>query len=258
MQEVVVKGVSGVFAAKFRPFPRPSHFLLPPKMAAAVIGPPAKSRLLALTRLRCNIFSTLYNPTSARTGAKYLRARLRGPSLVNYYPQTVSFREIDKKYPELKLINFDEEQRLADIEDRKARGKGAPKKAKSAGRLLSTRSSVVASQHNTILQRTADVWRRRRERSKLGSGPPHSFVQGVSTLRRRAINPRILTPFLSASIHQSRSTRCFTTIFYRYERDERHMATMARHDSNIERKESLSRSSERGKQSRERTENQRE
>lgn len=97
------------------------------------ITAPSRSRLLALTRLRCDIFSTLYNPTAARTGAKYLRARLRGPSMVNYYPQQLSFKTIDRAYPELKLINFEEEQRLSDIEEHKARGKGAPKKVKSKG-----------------------------------------------------------------------------------------------------------------------------
>ncbi|KAG8853378.1 hypothetical protein FRB96_008168 [Tulasnella sp. 330] len=97
----------------------------------AAIAAPTRSRLSALTRLRCDIFSTLYNPTGARTGAKYLRARLRGPAMVEYYPQQITFKEIDKKYPELKLINFEEEQRLDDVEQHKSRGKGAPKKAKS-------------------------------------------------------------------------------------------------------------------------------
>ncbi|KAJ7918736.1 hypothetical protein B0H13DRAFT_1869097 [Mycena leptocephala] len=37
------------------------------------------SKLKAVTRLRCEIFQTSYNPQNLRTGAKYLRARLRGP-----------------------------------------------------------------------------------------------------------------------------------------------------------------------------------
>lgn len=53
--------------------------------------------------------------------------------MVSYYPKDVSFKDVHRMAPELKLINFDEEQRLSDIAERKARGKGAPKKAKSKG-----------------------------------------------------------------------------------------------------------------------------
>jgi len=91
------------------------------------------SCLRALNRLRCSIFQTSYNPTSMRTGAKYLRARLRGPSMVRYYPEEVNFAKIIRQYPELELVDPVEEQRLADVEDRKRRGKGAPKKAKTKG-----------------------------------------------------------------------------------------------------------------------------
>ncbi|CCM04570.1 uncharacterized protein FIBRA_06751 [Fibroporia radiculosa] len=91
------------------------------------------SRIAALTRLRCAIFQTSYNPTSVRTGAKYLRARLRGPSMVEYYPEEVTVAKFNRMFHgEWKIMNPDEENRLADIEAKKRRGKGAPKKAKSA------------------------------------------------------------------------------------------------------------------------------
>ena len=94
-----------------------------------------KSRLAALTKLRCSIFQTSYNPTSVRTGAKYLRARLRGPSMINYYPLPLSIAELNRMAPnEMKLRDPAEEERLQDVEDRKKRGKGAPRKAKSKGR----------------------------------------------------------------------------------------------------------------------------
>ncbi|TCD66415.1 hypothetical protein EIP91_001406 [Steccherinum ochraceum] len=90
------------------------------------------SRLAALKQLQCAIFQTSYNPTSVRTGAKYLRRRLRGPSMINYYPPTLSIAQIKKDIPEwTSLVDLDEEQRLQDVEDRKKRGKGAPKKAKT-------------------------------------------------------------------------------------------------------------------------------
>ncbi|KAI0294675.1 mitochondrial ribosomal subunit S27-domain-containing protein [Multifurca ochricompacta] len=91
----------------------------------------APSRLAALTRLRSVIFQTSYNPTSQRTGAKYLKRRLRGPSMMDYYPQQLSISAINKEFG-LDLIDEDEEQRLQDVADKKKRGKGAPKKAKSA------------------------------------------------------------------------------------------------------------------------------
>ncbi|KAK1220989.1 mitochondral 37S ribosomal protein S27 [Marasmius sp. AFHP31] len=91
----------------------------------------APSRLAKLTKLRCSIFQTVYNPTGIRTGAKYLRARLRGPSMIHYYPPVLDYARVMRQYPELELIDEDEEQRLQDVEDKKKRGKGAPKKAKT-------------------------------------------------------------------------------------------------------------------------------
>lgn len=110
-----------------------------------------KSRLAALNKLRCSIFQTSYNPTSVRTGAKYLRARLRGPSMINYYPLKLTIADFNRMaHGELKLRDPDEEQRLQDVEDRKKRGKGAPRKAKSKGQfaaLFSVYSSYADSVH---------------------------------------------------------------------------------------------------------------
>ncbi|THV07956.1 hypothetical protein K435DRAFT_825260 [Dendrothele bispora CBS 962.96] len=89
------------------------------------------SRIAKLNRLRCSIFQTIYNPTGIRTGAKYLRARLRGPSMMDYYPVEMNLSKIARRYPELEVTDEDEEQRFQDIEDRKKRGKGAPKKART-------------------------------------------------------------------------------------------------------------------------------
>ncbi|KAI0713686.1 mitochondrial ribosomal subunit S27-domain-containing protein [Earliella scabrosa] len=91
----------------------------------------APSRLAALTRLRCEIFQTSYNPTSVRTGAKYLRARLRGPSMIRYYPEEITVARFNRMGGGFKIQDWDEYQRLADVEEKKRRGKGAPKKAKS-------------------------------------------------------------------------------------------------------------------------------
>ena len=93
----------------------------------------APSRLAALTRLRSVVFQTSYNPTSQRTGAKYLKRRLRGPAMVDYYPEQLSISLLNKQFEGLNLVDEAEEQRLQDVADKKKRGKGAPKKAKSAG-----------------------------------------------------------------------------------------------------------------------------
>lgn len=94
---------------------------------------PSNERMLALKQLRCSIFSTTFNPTSARTGAKYLKGRLRGQAMVDYYPKTVGYRELNRMYPGLDIVDEEEQQRLADLAARKARGKGPPPKAKEAG-----------------------------------------------------------------------------------------------------------------------------
>lgn len=91
------------------------------------------SRLAALNRLRCEIFQTSYNPTSVRTGAKYLRARLRGPSMVQYYPEELTVAKFNRMPGAFKIQDWAEYQRLADVEEKKRRGKGAPKKAKTQG-----------------------------------------------------------------------------------------------------------------------------
>ncbi|CAL1703312.1 unnamed protein product [Somion occarium] len=91
----------------------------------------AASRIAALNRLRCSIFQTSYNPQSIRTGAKYLRARLKGPSMINYYPPEVNMATFVKGFPDEGFVDLDEEQRLQDVIDKKKRGKGAPKKAKT-------------------------------------------------------------------------------------------------------------------------------
>jgi small subunit ribosomal protein S33 len=94
-------------------------------------------RLQALKQLQCSIFSTTYNPTNARNGAKYLKGRLRGPLMVQYYPPRITFKEIEHILDgEFGVTDLAEQERLDDVEGRKRRGKGAPKKAKTKGALL--------------------------------------------------------------------------------------------------------------------------
>jgi hypothetical protein len=54
--------------------------------------------------------------------------------MIDYYPHQLSISAINKEFQGLGLIDEDEEQRLQDVADKKKRGKGAPKKAKTAGK----------------------------------------------------------------------------------------------------------------------------
>jgi len=120
---------------------------------STVLVPP--SRLAILKQLQSRIFQTSYNPKSTRTGAKYLRARLRGPSMLAYYPESFNIAQITRQYPELEIVNEDEEERLQDVLDRKKRGKGPPKKAKSKGCPI---LSFFRNTYAEYRQRKADVW----------------------------------------------------------------------------------------------------
>ena len=56
--------------------------------------------------------------------------------MVKYYPKQISIAKLIKESPEIGWVNHAEEQRLQDIADLKARGKGTPKKARSKGMIF--------------------------------------------------------------------------------------------------------------------------
>ena len=90
---------------------------------------------------------------------------------MNYYPPTFSLSSIIRQFPEMGLVDTVEKQRLQDVEDRKKRGKGAPKKAKSKGPLFQFRfvsiRFLTSSSVLFVLQLTAGVLRGNgRERDK--------------------------------------------------------------------------------------------
>lgn len=92
---------------------------------------PSSSAVWSLKALQAKVFGTTYNPTQARTGAKVLRQRLQGPSMLAYYPPTVNFRAIQKLVSGLgRLQDVRETQRLKDVERKKMLGKGPPRKGK--------------------------------------------------------------------------------------------------------------------------------
>merc|ERR1712070_687210 len=101
-------------------------------MGTAAMSVP-RQRVLDLMKVQSRIFSTIFNPAAQRLGNKVLRQRLRGPSLAAYYPRRVAtFKDLKALYPNHELYDEDEEDRLEHIQIAKSRGKGAPKKKKTA------------------------------------------------------------------------------------------------------------------------------
>ena len=79
--------------------------------------PPLSTTLLqTLRQTQSRIFNTIYNPTQARTGAKILRQRLKGPSLAAYYPRRVAtFKDLERHYPEYEMLDEFEEERVESV-----------------------------------------------------------------------------------------------------------------------------------------------
>ncbi|KAK2733443.1 hypothetical protein FQN55_003355 [Onygenales sp. PD_40] len=117
-----------------------------------------RSRILDLVKSQCRIFSLNFNPERQRLGNKILRQRLRGPALAAYYPQKMgTLRELQDAYKHLGLevYNPEEDERLEGLEKLKVRGKGAPKKkrtAAGAATLKRARSLELACPHDNAVQ----------------------------------------------------------------------------------------------------------
>jgi small subunit ribosomal protein S33 len=85
------------------------------------------------SQTQCAIFNTTYNPSAFRTGNSVLRQRLRGPSMAAYYPRRVArFADLQKAYPGFETYDDFEEDRIESVAITKSRGKGAPKKKRTA------------------------------------------------------------------------------------------------------------------------------
>ncbi|KAJ9628628.1 hypothetical protein H2203_002530 [Taxawa tesnikishii (nom. ined.)] len=92
-----------------------------------------KANTFSPTSLQCRIFSTTFNPEGLRMGNKVLRQRLRGPTFAAYYPRRVAtFKDLQKAYPDYETYDDEEEDRVEHVQISKSRGKGAPKKKRTA------------------------------------------------------------------------------------------------------------------------------
>ncbi|KIX03513.1 uncharacterized protein Z518_07066 [Rhinocladiella mackenziei CBS 650.93] len=94
-----------------------------------------RGRLLELAKLQCSIFGTTFNPNRQRLGNKILRQRLKGPTLAAYYPRrSATVEDVINEFKKFDLTGFneEEEQRLERVQLAKLRGKGPPKKKRTA------------------------------------------------------------------------------------------------------------------------------
>ncbi|OCK89629.1 uncharacterized protein K441DRAFT_667242 [Cenococcum geophilum 1.58] len=93
----------------------------------------ARSRVLDLLKVQCRVFNTTFNPERLRLGNKVLHQRLRGPSVAAYYPPRVgTVQDLRKLYPEYDVPDDAEDDWLEHLQIAKSRGKGPPKKKRTA------------------------------------------------------------------------------------------------------------------------------
>ncbi len=88
---------------------------------------------LLTNQVQCRVFNTTYNPQRIRLGSRILHQRLKGPSVASYYPPRVgTISQLRKLYPENELVDEDEENWIEHHAIAKSRGKGVPKKKRTA------------------------------------------------------------------------------------------------------------------------------
>ncbi|ODO01486.1 hypothetical protein I350_06306 [Cryptococcus amylolentus CBS 6273] len=151
-----------------------------------------------LSSLRSPIFQTISNPTSARMGTKYLRKRLRGPSVASYYPQ------LTNPYPKLSLLNknipsnpfagWDGNPLPSAIKNRKGKVLLDNIQWKNAGSMLRA-SELVDNGFAEVERRKGTGWlenpvEQRRvarvaRRRRLGKGPPKKGQGKRSQMKKK-------------------------------------------------------------------------
>jgi small subunit ribosomal protein S33 len=84
------------------------------------------------------VFNTTYNPERLRIGSRILHQRLRGPAVASYYPPRIgTISQLRSLYPHNEIIDDEEEDWLEHHGVARSRGKGTPKKKRTAaGKLV--------------------------------------------------------------------------------------------------------------------------
>ncbi len=80
--------------------------------------PKTKNLVKLVEKVQCEIFNQAYNPKQLRTGAKFLRKPLKGPTIRNYYnpPDFPTIKTLQAAFPQFKFYNEYEAKRLASID----------------------------------------------------------------------------------------------------------------------------------------------
>ncbi|KAL5119033.1 hypothetical protein ACEQ8H_002957 [Pleosporales sp. CAS-2024a] len=92
-----------------------------------------RQRILELMRVSCRVFSTTFNPDRLRLGSRILHQRLKGPSVASYYPPRIgTVAQLRSLYPDNDIMDEKEEDWLESLGVARSRGKGTPKKKRTA------------------------------------------------------------------------------------------------------------------------------
>ncbi|KAF2715142.1 hypothetical protein K504DRAFT_421638 [Pleomassaria siparia CBS 279.74] len=90
-------------------------------------------RVLALMKAQSRIFSTAYNPLALRIGTSILHQRMKGAAIASYYPPRIgTVAQLRSLYPEREILDDKEQDWIEHMQVAKSRGKGAPKKKRTA------------------------------------------------------------------------------------------------------------------------------
>jgi hypothetical protein len=149
-----------------------------------------------VSAIRSQIFNTIHNPTSARTGAKYLRKPLRGAAITKYYPKLPKLATLNSQLHNNKYANWSlagpsneaitspaaatETATGAEVEVEAEAEAGSS--GRSVARQLRTGEEITGLEYTEVERREGAGWLQDEKervrlmesnlRHKLGKGPP--------------------------------------------------------------------------------------
>lgn len=86
-----------------------------------------------IPQVQCKVFNTTFNPERLRLGSRILHQRLKGPAVASYYPPRIgTIKQLRALYPQNQIIDEEEEDWLEHLNVARSRGKGTPKKKRTA------------------------------------------------------------------------------------------------------------------------------
>jgi len=123
---------------------------------------------LTCSKVQARIYGHTFNPACTRTGNKVLRERLKGPAVASYYPpRSATLKEMMAFYPQLETYDEKEADRIDSIAIIKARGKGPPKKKRTAEGMFA--GSLIPGLFNGTSGRFTDLCLQNRRSLRRGS-----------------------------------------------------------------------------------------